>query len=164
MQNKTGLLSRLDTKAFTLIELLVVVLIIGILAAVALPQYQKAVEKARMTEAVMLVKKIAEAQERYKLANGNHATFAEMDALDIEIPHATTVAVEGQNRLKTKDFYYTCEGTSVGEIAVGRRYPSGGYWFSVLDSAPNKITCGYNASATDLQKKLCLEFNQKGTL
>ena len=55
---------------FTLIELLVVVLIIGILAAVALPQYEKAVEKSRVTEAMIILKKIADNVDMCLLENG----------------------------------------------------------------------------------------------
>lgn len=57
-------------KGFTLIELLVVVLIIGILATVALPQYQKAVEKARMAEAVSIVSSVEKGIDLYLLENG----------------------------------------------------------------------------------------------
>ena len=52
-----------NKKGFTLIELLVVVLIIGILAAVALPQYQNAVEKSRVAEAKLILKAMDEAQQ-----------------------------------------------------------------------------------------------------
>ncbi len=85
----SGMTSNLT--GFTLIELLVVVLIIGILAAVALPQYQKAVKKAQGREVIVAINALDKALAMYALehkdaCNGDVGHCNQNDGLDIEIP------------------------------------------------------------------------------
>ena len=70
-------------KGFTLIELLVVVLIIGILTAVALPQYKVAVMKSRLASILPLVASIKTAEEMYYLNNGQYTT--NWNVLDVDV-------------------------------------------------------------------------------
>ena len=77
-----------NKQAFTLIELLVVVLIIGILAAVAVPKYQRAVDKSRFVQARTVFRTVWQAQQVFFLANGRYAV--NWDELAADLPPTTS--------------------------------------------------------------------------
>lgn len=107
-------------KGFTLIELLVVVLIIGILSAVALPQYTKAVEKSRMAQAFSLFQPLRQVVDAYVLAAGysrvelvGHPSGVASAELDVDVEKLANCQ-SGEDRCHGKDFSYDvwCAGSS----------------------------------------------------
>ena len=163
-------------KGFTLLELLIVVLIVGILAAVSLPQYMKAVERSRMTEAVMLLANIAQAQERKYIQVNRYVTnFMGLD-LQFEKGQGVTIFTheqttqnasepgEGNNThvaLTGSGFEISLTGTSLNEgVATAQRYSHNGplqyqYALTRRYASPNTSCVGTNENGAALCADFC---------
>lgn len=101
MKEKDNIKGFWGCKGFTLIELLVVVLIIAILAAVAMPQYQKVVRKAQTREVLVAIDALSKAYASYTLNPPEHSWAKSMTAEDLDIAIPTL-----------KYFKYTTFGSS----------------------------------------------------
>ena len=147
-----------NKKGFTLIELLVVVLILGILAAMAMPQYFKAVERSRMTEAVTLLANIADAQQRKHIQVNKYTTA--FTGLDVAPKGASgsTFYTKGQGK---NGFAISLAGTSyTGGIATATRVPETNstlqYSYNLTRYYANRDT---TCNGTDNNgKALCADF------
>ena len=98
-------------KGFTLIELLVVVVIIGILASIALPQYEMVVEKSRATEALVNAKAIQDAIQRHIQEFPEHETTGVTNRnqiADVQLKGGSWI--DGGTKFTTKNFVYELNG------------------------------------------------------
>ena len=146
---------------FTLIELLVVVLIIGILAAVALPQYEKAVEKSRATEGITLARNIALANQAYYMANGEWSE--DINDLDLEFPGEDST-VSGVASKSTKNFICRARGSDGGTayLAVCRRVgPKYTYAIVYRRDNPSQAICLPDTGDEQANLKMCKALTNK---
>ena len=145
-------------KGFTLLELLVVILIVGVLAGIALPQYQLAKEKVIMTEGINLAKQIISSSERYYLLHNVYAN--KMEDLDIEFIGSKTL----DERIITNHFIISPFGTEAELVVIQRIPRATRYYLSILKQTPNRINCVSYSKASNVQKKLCGKFSSTGHL
>ena len=137
---------------FTLIELLVVVLIIGILASIALPQYRLATDKVEAMRALPILKAVKNMQEMYYLANGNYAESyydIDYDQLGDCTVISNTVALCGphRGRMVMNKANMVVEYPLRGSEATLQQF------YSRAGSRGNWVRCG--GSHTDRKERLC---------
>lgn len=139
---------------FTLIEMLVVVLIIGILAAVALPQYKKSVEKTKLSEALMNIQVMGKAVERFLLNKGGFPSQQTeiKDMLDVDLSG-------GEWAGEDDDYYSTKEFRYYGHC-------SGGYCDILAERLPYEYQLYINYRWDGTIRKYCLTVGEtpKGVL
>ena len=94
-------------RGFTLIELLVVVLIIGILASIALPQYQKAVTKSRFSEAMSNLRTIYQANRVCFMENTEGCSLEDLSVNIGKVPNPCPFTLDGECAAReTEHFTY----------------------------------------------------------
>ena len=143
-------LSKDRERGFTLIELLVVILIIGVLAAIAVPQFFRVVEKGKTSEALSTLDAVRGAQERYLTKTGGFyctAAFTSCPGFDLEIPTLLNYSISAPTG---------GTGTPSWQITVTRNSPATIYYgvytitYDVEPNSPPAMTCSTPLCQSDL--------------
>ena len=146
---------------FTLIELLVVVLIIGILAAVAVPQYQKAVDKSNYGAMILAARSIEKAEESFYLANGYYTT----DWDELSMSFSKELLTDSDGGLIIGKGHFTLHNNYLSAMYSDgeTRIASYTQYYPLTSSAnTGKILClTYDNMYRQRGKNICLSFGGK---
>ncbi|HBO97719.1 MAG TPA: hypothetical protein DD648_06865 [Candidatus Omnitrophica bacterium] len=112
-------------RAFTFIELIFAVVIVGVLAALAIPRFSHTIEKTRIAEAVNILQTLRDAQEVYNLENGVYTAVP--DDLDVTIP-------------VSKNFLAPTTAAANPIASIERN--AGGYQYTLTIDADGTVSCG----------------------
>lgn len=152
--NKTG---------FTLIEVLVVVLIVGILAAFAVPWYQSSVEQARVATMIPAFKAIIEAQNRFKLETG--VASVNIDVFDLSVDYKEKKEEGNKDREKVRYYYAPAGSFALTEGTIfwnsGRGYIIDYYGKSSSNQNMNATAICYASAGNSLGQRVCEGFGRK---
>ena len=159
-------------RAFTLIELLVVVLIIGILASIALPQYRAAVEKAKTAEIMTNVATLKQQIDLYIMERGLPASgkVAYKDFASVDLSGCEWVSDEsGDYGCRNDNYtYFAYIDPSGGWIEVS--HPDSSYSFVATTyphgyNTDSPVGGWYQTCATqeeDMGRKICKQYENLG--
>ncbi len=140
---------------FTLIELLTVVMILGILTAIALPQYRKAIQRAEAADALINLKTLFDASKRYYSYHSEWPTF--LTGLDVEFLDASSNGDVGEFRY-TLDSAKTASACRLIEGSTANSFCLKAYYKKTINGTSTRdvYTCSYtNAKFQALCDSMC---------
>ena len=153
----------INKKGFTLIEMLVVVLIIGILAAIALPQYRKVVEQSKVSEALVNIKAIENSMRMYLVNSGSlpSSNIWFKDFADIDLSGGEWVS---DSSYETKNFKYSWLVCNPGgcQMEVYRRGQSYDEYALYVNIKPDEIVHNCITELTDKGRYMCEYLESQG--
>lgn len=129
-----------SSAGFTLIEVMIVIIIIVIITAVLMPNYQRAIEKTKVSEALLVTRAIADANRMYNLKNAQYTS--KLEDLDVQLQGKEDILNPDNTESRLFSYAASLSGRE-NAIAFADRLPEHSFYSLVILSDKNGVGCIY---------------------